>query len=87
MNAKQRKTLQLIFKTPVQSDVKWSDIESLFASLGGELSEGNGSRVRIVLKDVKAVFHRPHPKRETDKGALKDVRRFLMNAGIFYDEL
>jgi len=82
MNKKHRETLAAIFKTPVQSNVKWIDVESLFKNLGAEISEGNGSRVHIVLHGVKAVFHRPHPRKETDKGALVSVRRFLKNAGI-----
>ena len=68
MNKKQRETLATIFKEPVQSHVKWTDIESLFKHLGAEVSEGAGSRVRVILNNVKAVFHRPHPKKETDKG-------------------
>lgn len=87
MNKKHRKTLEMIFKTPVLSNVKWIDIESLFIHLGAEISEGSGSRVRIILHEVKAVFHRPHPRRETDKGALVSVRKFLENAGIKYDEI
>jgi HicA toxin of bacterial toxin-antitoxin, len=86
MNAKQRKTLATIFTTPLRSDVLWSDIESLFRTLGGEVSEGSGSRVRVVLNGVRAVFHRPHPKRETDKGTLKSVHRFLLAAGISSEE-
>jgi len=82
MNKKQYEILKLIFKEPTQSNVKWADIESLFKNLGAEISEGNGSRVRVALNGVKAVFHRPHPKKETDKGALVSVRRFLENAGI-----
>lgn len=82
MNKKHRKTLESIFKKPVQSNVRWVDIEALFENLGAEISEGSGSRVRIALNSVRAVFHRPHPKRETDKGALVSVRRFLENAGV-----
>ena len=82
MNKNQRKTLDLIFKNPVQSNIKWTDIESLFENLNAEISEGNGSRVRVVLNGIRAVFHRPHPKRETDKGALMSVRKFLINAGV-----
>jgi hypothetical protein len=50
--------------------------------LGAEISEGEGSRVRIALNNVRAVFHRPHPKKETDKGAVKSMRRFLIEAGV-----
>jgi len=48
----------------------------------GEISEGTGSRVRIKLNGVRAVFHRPHPQKETDRGAVSSMQRFLENAGI-----
>ena len=76
-----------IFKNPVQSDIEWQEIESLLKSLGANISEGNGSRVQIELNGQRAVFHRPHPKKVTDKGAIKSMRRFLDNAGVKNDEL
>lgn len=87
MNNKHRKILALVFKDPVQSDVKWTNIETLFKGFGADISEGAGSRVRVELNGVKAVFHRPHPQKVTDKGALVSVRKFLINAGIHYDKL
>ena len=77
-----RKTLEAVFATPVRADVSWRDIEALLTALGAELSEGRGSRVRIALNGVRAVFHRPHPQKETDRGALRSMRRFLRSAGI-----
>ena len=82
MNKRHRKTLDAIFDTPVRSDIEWKEIESLFKALGGDISEGRGSRVRVALKGVRAVFHRPHPKKETDKGAVKSVRRFLKESEV-----
>ena len=82
MRKKHTDTLKAIFHTPVLSNVKWSDIESLFISLGASVIEGRGSRVKICLNDCVAVFHRPHPRKETDKGALVSVRRFLEEAGV-----
>jgi hypothetical protein len=82
MKSKHHKTLQAIFDEPVRANVLWSDIESLLEALGAEISEGRSSRVRIVLNGVRAVFHRPHPRKETDKGAVKSMRRFLMEAGV-----
>ena len=82
MNAKHRKTLELVYANPIRSDVAWSDIEALLRNLGAVISEGSGSRVRIALNGIRAVFHRPHPKCETDKGALKSMRRFLTEAGV-----
>ena len=54
----------------------------MIASFGGEITEGFGSRVRVALNGVRAVFHRPHPAKETDKGAAHSVRHFLTEAGI-----
>lgn len=82
MRKKHTDTLKAVFHTPVLSNVKWCDIESLFISLGGSITEGRGSRVRVYLNDRVFVFHRPHPRKETDKGALISVRRFLEEAGV-----
>jgi hypothetical protein len=82
MKKKHQRTLEAIFAIPVQSSIKWKDIESLFISLGAEIEEGRGSRVRILLNKEEAVFHRPHPQKEADKGAIVSVRRFLENAGV-----
>lgn len=82
LNAKHKKILENIFKEPIKSDVLWNDIEKLLSVLGAEISEGKDSRVRVYLNGVRAVFHRPHPKKQTDKGALKSIRRFLIEAGI-----
>ena len=82
MNKKQRQTLTAVFTVPIRSDIKWTDIESLFKALNGKIFQGKGSRVRVSLNGVKAVFHTPHPERETNKGAVKAVKEFLDKAGI-----
>lgn len=82
MNKKHQRTLESIFATPVRASIHWKDIESLFIALGAKIEEGRGSRVRILLNEEEAVFHRPHPQKETDKGAVVSVRRFLENAGV-----
>lgn len=82
MNKKHNKILEAIFLNPTPSNILWSDIESLLKALGAEISEGNGSRVRIKLNGIRAVFHRPHPQKETDKGSVKSMKRFLENAGV-----
>lgn len=86
ISSKHRKTLRAIFEEPIRSDIAWTEIEKLLAALGAELSEGRGSRVRIYLNEIRAVFHRPHPQKETDKGALRSMRRFLIEAGISPEE-
>jgi hypothetical protein len=82
IKGKHQLVLNAIFFDPVQANIAWHDIESLFIACGGEVSEGSGSRVRVYLNGVRAVFHRPHPHKETDKGAVKSVRRFLSEAEI-----
>ena len=81
MNAKHKKTLEAIFTQPTPPNIRWADIEALFKALGADISEGAGSRVRVLLNGVPAIFHRPHPKPATDKGAVKSVRRFLKSVG------
>lgn len=82
MNAKYEKTLERIFTDPVHADVRWRDVETMLVSLGAKIEEGRGSRVRVMLNGVAAVFHRPHPKPDTKTGAVKSLREFLTEAGI-----
>jgi hypothetical protein len=77
-----RRTLEAIFASPVRPNILWSDIEALLLHLGAELSQGAGSRIRVALNGRRAVFHRPHPRKETDRGAVRSMRRFLREAGI-----
>lgn len=82
MNGKHRKSQEAIFEDPVRSNIPWADIETLFEAAGAAMSPGPGSRLRVSLNGIDAVFHRPHPQKETDKGALKSVSRFLHEAGV-----
>ena len=82
MDSKHQKTLEAIFEKPERANILWHDVEALLIALGAEITDGNGSRRRVALKGVRAVFHRPHPRKETDKGAVKSVRRFLEAAGV-----
>lgn len=54
----------------------------MLKAAGAVVEEGEGSRVFIMLNGVAAVFHRPHPQKETDKGSVKSLRRFLLEAGV-----
>ncbi|TWT63236.1 type II toxin-antitoxin system HicA family toxin [Rubinisphaera italica] len=82
MGPKHRRTLAAVFEDPVRSNIVWRDIEAMLKSTGAEITEGAGSRVRIALNGVRAIFHRPHPQKETDKGAVKSMRRFLTESGV-----
>jgi HicA toxin of bacterial toxin-antitoxin, len=86
MNHKHKKTLASIFATPTRANILWTDIERLFLALGATVREGKASRVRIELNGIVLVFHRPHPNKETVKGAVESARDFLEEAGIVLDE-
>jgi len=82
LSNKHRATLADVFADPVRSGIAWRDIEALMLAAGAEVTEGQGSRIRVSLNGVRAVFHRPHPQKETDKGAVRSVRRFLIEAEV-----
>ncbi len=86
LNNRHKKTLAAIFAIPTQSNILWTNIENLFLALGATVREGKGSRVRIGLNGVVFVFHRPHPQKETVKGAVESACDFLEEAGIVLDE-
>lgn len=74
--------MEQIFARPVSGTIRWPDIEALFAALGGEISEREGSRVGVFLFGQVRVFHRPHPTPETDKGAVASIRKWLEENGV-----
>jgi hypothetical protein len=64
MKAKHQKTIATIFKTPAQAGIPWKDIEASLIALGAEITEGNGSRVRVKLNGSGLFFinHIPEKK-------------------------
>ena len=82
MNSRHRQTLDKIFAEPTAASLRWGEIESLLRALEAEISEGAGSRVRVALRGVRAVFHRPHPSPETKRSSVRAVRELLIMAGV-----
>ena len=82
VNRKQRGTLDAIFSNPVPQNIRWADVESLIRALGGRVQQREGSRVVLKLNGARAVFHRPHPRPETDRNAVRDLMKFLEKAGV-----
>ena len=81
MQRRHETTLAQIFARPVSGSIRWKDIEALFVALGATVREREGSRVSVVLFGEARVFHRPHPKPETKKGAVEAVRQLRNEAG------
>ena len=74
--------LDAIFAQPISGNIQWREVKSLLNNLGAVLTERAGSRVSVSLNDRIIVLHRPHPSPNIDKGAVRDLRKFLQSAGI-----
>ena len=77
MKAKHRRTLEAIFSMPTRGAVVFSDIEALIRALGGEVREGEGSRVVFELKGSRKYLHRPHPVKEARKYQVEELREWF----------
>ncbi len=82
MNKRHRRTLDTIFAQPISGNIKWRDVESMLRNLDAIIKERAGSRVSVSLNDCIIVLHRLHPSPDMDKGAVRDLRNFLVKAGI-----
>jgi hypothetical protein len=77
MKAKHRRTLEAIFAIPTRAGIAFSDIEVLVIAIGGEVREGEGSRVAFELKGSRRYLHRPHPGKEAEKYQVEELREWL----------
>ena len=82
MRRRHQRTLRSLLRDPPGADLAWRDVESLLVSLGAEIAEGRGSRVRVALGGRKAVIHRPHPSPTIGRGTARAIRKFLEEAGV-----
>ncbi len=74
MKAKHRRTLEAVFTTPTRAGIVFTDIEALVTVIGGEVREGEGSRVVFELKGSRRYLHRPHPGKEAKKYQIEELR-------------
>jgi hypothetical protein len=82
MKAKHLKTLSDVFQSPTRPNIAFSDIEALVRALGGTVSEGAGSRVKMSVKGFVFRAHRPHPAKEAKRYQVEELRELLEGAGI-----
>lgn len=77
-----KEVLAKLYKVPVRSDIKWDDVVKLFESLGADIIQGSGSRIRIIYEDSPLFLHKPHPGNWLKKYMVKKVQEFLQEKGI-----
>ena len=82
VNSKQRKALEALFSEPVNGNIEWTRMESLFVALGCRPVEGAGSAVTFEHGGHKATFHRPHPGKEALRYRVRAAREFLAKIGV-----
>ena len=82
MRGRHGKTLELMQAHPRPANLLWKDVESLPVHVGAEVIEGRGSAITVILRGQVATFHRPHPGKEANKGAVVNALRLLRRAGI-----
>ena len=82
MKAKHRRKLEAVFSHPTRGGIVFSDIEALVIALGGDVREGEGSRVVFELSDTRKYLHRPHPGKEAKKYQVEDIREWFHNLEV-----
>ena len=82
MKTKHRRTLEAIFATPTRAGIIFSDIETLIIGLGGDVREGEGSRVVFELMGSRRYLHRPHPGKEAKKYQIEELREWFRHLEV-----
>ena len=77
-----RRTLEAVFRDPVSGTIVWADLEAMVLHFGAEIRQGRGSRVTFIINGKRAAFHRPHPKKEARRWAIRKLRQLLITAGL-----
>jgi hypothetical protein len=73
MNNKNRKTYDAIFAKPIGCNILWTEVVTLVLALGGDVIQGDGSKMRFDLNGVSLNIHSPHPQKELKRYQVKAV--------------
>jgi hypothetical protein len=82
MKAKHRRTLQAILTVPTRGGIVFSDIEALVIAVGGDVREGEGSRVVFEIEGSRKYLHRPHPGKEAKKYQVEELREWFIQLEV-----
>lgn len=76
------RALRAIFSKPTSASILFADIEARIIGLGGDVREGEGSRVTLQLGDTLKNAHRPHPGKEAKKYQVEEIRTWFEQQGV-----
>jgi hypothetical protein len=82
MKAKHRRILEAIFAIPTRGGIVFSASEALVIAIGGDVREGEGSRIVFELKGSRRYLHRPHPGKEAKKYQVEELREWFRQLEI-----
>ena len=82
MNSRHKKTLASLFFTPIKKNIKWSDVEKLIGAVGGEIKQGDGSRIRINISNQSLNIHTPHPQKELKPYQVRALKKLFSDTGV-----
>ena len=74
--------LKAIFTKPTLSSIAFADVEAMVVAVGGEVREGEGSRVVFEINGTRLYQHRPHPGKEAKRYQIEELRALLESKGI-----
>jgi hypothetical protein len=82
MRSKHAKILRAVFARPTLASIVFADLESLIVALGGQVRQGDGSRVVFELNGKFLYPHRPHPGKEARRYQVEELRALLQEQGF-----
>jgi len=82
MSHKHEQLLRTIFSDPPSNNIHWREVESLLNHVGAEMENIPGARLRVKIKRMEAILHRPHHSNTLDRQGIKHLREFLARAGV-----
>ncbi|MCA1999451.1 MAG: type II toxin-antitoxin system HicA family toxin [Hyphomicrobiales bacterium] len=82
MSHKHASLLRSIFHDPISANIHWREVESLLNHLGATVEPAHGARFRVRLNRAEAFLHHPHHSNVCDRSLIKQLREFLLHAGV-----
>ncbi len=82
LRARHRRILERIFAAPTPPDIRWTEAVSLLRAIEVEVSERAGFRMLLKKGSERMVMHRPHPRPNLSRPAVRDLAKFLEALGV-----
>ncbi len=82
MSHKHEQLLRTIFTDPPSNNIHWREVESLLNHVGAEMENIPGARLRVKIKRMETILHRPHHSNTLDRQGIKHLREFLARSGV-----